>query len=379
MTLAVLAGSCTKNGEDVRHYDSRIFIDEEPQVELLYEISDEQTSETRELSISIPSPAESEVSATFKFDPALADRFNAAYGESALPYDGELISIENARAVITEGNITSEPASVTFNGRGQLESGRTYVAPIVLSDVSGMDVLESKSVVYYVFREAALINVVADISQNYFPVKWNVPVGGLRTITVEALINVRDFGLIEGKGEAISTLFGIENNFLIRIGDASFPQNQIQLAAAGDKFPGGSKKLGLPTNQWVHVAVVWDSTTGDRIIYHDGKEIARDEGAVSTGGVNLTTECYIGRSYNDERWLEGQISEMRIWTVQRTPEQLKANVYSLDPEDPANTGLLAYWKFDEGSGNVVKDHSGNGNDVTAAKTLQWVNVSLPEE
>ena len=100
---------------------------------------------------------------------------------------------------------------------------------------------------------------------------------------------------------------------------------------------------------------------------------------MSTGGVNLTTECYIGRSYNDERWLEGQISEMRIWTVQRTPEQLKANVYSLDPEDPANTGLLAYWKFDEGSGNVVKDHSGNGNDVTAAKTLQWVNVSLPEE
>src|SRR3990170_5559751 len=31
---------------------------------------------------------------------------------------------------------------------------------------------------------------------------------------------------------------------------------------------------------------------------------------------------------------------------------------------PADSGLIGYWKFEEGSGNAVKDSSVNGNDGT---------------
>jgi Concanavalin A-like lectin/glucanases superfamily len=39
---------------------------------------------------------------------------------------------------------------------------------------------------------------------------------------------------------------------------------------------------------------------------------------------------------------------------------------------PGDSGLIAYWKFDEGSGSVVKDSSGNGNDGTI------VPINAPE-
>jgi hypothetical protein len=45
--------------------------------------------------------------------------------------------------------------------------------------------------------------------------------------------------------------------------------------------------------------------------------------------------------------------------------------------DPATEGLIAYWKFDDQSAYVVKDYSGNGNDLKANSALSWKNVSLP--
>lgn len=47
--------------------------------------------------------------------------------------------------------------------------------------------------------------------------------------------------------------------------------------------------------------------------------------------------------------------------------------------DPKTDGLVAYWKFDEPSGNIVKDVTGNGNDAIANSNLSWLNVSLPEK
>lgn len=375
LSFAAVLCSCNIDKENIPNYNSKVFIAEQQKVEYRFDESEEPLSETKELCISIPSPVQHEITGTFAFDGNLTDRFNRAYGESAVTFASDQILIQRPDVAVTPGNTISEPVSITFNGLEKLSKDLVYVAPIVLKDVKGMDVLQSKSVVYYVFKGAALINVVADISQNYLPVNWKSNVSGMQAITVEALIRVNDFGLVGGlKPEAMSTLFGVEGSFLIRIGDASFPQNQLQLVAAGAKFPSGSKKLGLPTGRWVHVAVVWNGSTGDRIIYHDGKEMAHDTGA--SGTISLATNCFVGRSYNDERWLDGEISELRIWRTQRTAEELSANMYRVVP---GSEGLVAYWKFNDGIGKTVKDWSGNGNDIVAAKDLQWVNVSLPEE
>ena len=83
----------------------------------------------------------------------------------------------------------------------------------------------------------------------------------------------------------------------------------------------------------------------------------------------------IGRSYDDSRDLNGCISEARIWDVVRTQEEIANSIYTVEP---TSQGLVAYWKFDDQSSFIVKDYSGNGNDIKAIKSaLKWQNVSLP--
>ena len=90
-------------------------------------------------------------------------------------------------------------------------------------------------------------------------------------------------------------------------------------------------------------------------------------------------EFQIGRSYEDElRQLNGNIAEIRIWNTCRTKEEIWTNMYKV--EDPENEeSLLAYWKFNEGEGNIVKDHSKHGFDAVSAEPLVWpTGIEIPQ-
>ncbi len=52
-------------------------------------------------------------------------------------------------------------------------------------------------------------------------------------------------------------------------------------------------------------------------------------------------------------------------------------MYEYDVETMGTEGLLAYWKFNEGEGSTVFDHSGNNRDITANGTVTWEDVALP--
>ena len=378
-SVALAVSGCKTNDElDKHHFDNKIFVEmETPVNNLVFKAAGEPESASQDLYLATAIEVEGTVSG--RFAPALSkvSVYNATYGVEAQPLPEELCVIESPVATIEAGGNRSNAVTVSFVNLETLDRDLTYVMPIEVTDVQGIDVLPSKSTTYFVFKGASLINVVADIAQNYLPVYWTSTdlVRSMQTITVEALIRVRDFGTVDGlKGEAMSTIFGIEGSFLVRIGDSGFPQNQVQLVNPNGNFPDGNSSLGLPTGEWVHVAVVWDATTGDRIIYTNGEEVAHDYSA--SGSVNLTTNCYIGYAWNDQRWLEGEITELRVWNVQRTQEEIASHFYEVNPAEVE--GLVAYWKFDEGAGKAIHDYSGNGNDITAVNDITWTQVSLPE-
>lgn len=104
---------------------------------------------------------------------------------------------------------------------------------------------------------------------------------------------------------------------------------------------------------------VWDAVNGERIYYQNGKQVAYSNQKMS-GSVTLTGNCYVGKSYNEERYIPGEISELRVWSVARTPEQIAGNMYGVSPE---SEGLVAYWKFNEGSGSTIIDHA-NGTNLS---------------
>lgn len=325
----------------------------------------------KSIQAAIAKPNNQDIFVKYRVDQALVETYNMAYYDNAVMLPAENYSFPESTVTITSGNVLSKELKVLFKDLSQLDREIVYVLPITM-DSEDIDVLKSDKTMYYVIKGAALINVVADIEENYLTVNWTKPdvCNNLSQLTMEALVRVRNFDRM------ISTVMGIEGQFLIRLGDAGFPSNQIQIATNSGNFPDGDSNKGLPTNEWVHIALTYDSSTGAMAVYVNGNK--QSETIKSLGNINLgqggTSGFCIGRSYADDRYLAGEISECRIWNVVRTAEEIASNPYYVDP---ASEGLVAYWKFDDESALSVEDHTGNGNNAVANSTLRWTPVTLP--
>ena len=114
--------------------------------------------------------------------------------------------------------------------------------------------------------------------------------------------------------------------------------------------------VGNIANTWHHVAATFDGVT--RTIYLDGVEIGHD----TPSGMNVpnSTNLTIGSSNNSE-YFDGEIDEVRMWTVARTESEINAAMNT--PLRGDETGLVGLWHFDEPSGTIVYDassYSSNG-------------------
>ena len=175
----------------------------------------------------------------------------------------------------------------------------------------------------------------------------------------------------------------IEGQFLFRFGDSGVPSNQLQIATGKGNFTNSS--MVAPQNEWTHVAVTYDSEAQTIRVYFNGKLVG-DFTDATYGPVNWgiphsdesdgKPRCFwIGYSYNNERFLDADISEVRIWNRVLTQDEINAeNHFYAVSEDAQN--LVAYWKFDDGA-DIIKDYSNSGNDATASAKLTWVDVELP--
>lgn len=75
----------------------------------------------------------------------------------------------------------------------------------------------------------------------------------------------------------------------------------------------------------------------------------------------------------------GEMDELRIWKTARSGEEI---LFAMDRYGKFLKGgkdLIAHWTFDEGSGNVVHDITGNGNHLFLTgmyvKSLSLVSLS----
>jgi signal transduction histidine kinase/CheY-like chemotaxis protein/ligand-binding sensor domain-containing protein len=114
---------------------------------------------------------------------------------------------------------------------------------------------------------------------------------------------------------------------------------------------------GFRLNEWTHVAVA--TGLGGVRIYLNGVLVATNAyaGSLSSlGGENY----FLGRhtyAANPENSLDGQLDEVRLWSVQRTEEEIRTNLSrrltGLEP------GLAGLWNFDDAA-QPGRDVSSNG-------------------
>lgn len=373
VSIALLAAAFTACSDDTENFDNRVYINTSVKASTV--LLKTETAEG-EFHLALAKPEGHDVSVSLKDDMSLVAMYNAAYYDNAKALPAEYYSLDNTDLVIPAGTVTSESVMVKFNNLLDLDDEQVYVLPITIKQ-AGIDVLQSASTMYYVLKGAALINVVGNITKNSIYVDWKNPdvANNLRQITAEALVRVNKFD------KMLTTVMGIEGQFLIRIGDAGIPQNQLQIANSDHNV--SSADLAIPVGEWTHIAVTYDADAKQMVVYING--VNKLEDTVNCGAVNwgktMTDEgngFWIGHSYNRDRWLEGEISECRIWNRVLTKEEINAknHFYLVDPDAE---GLAAYWKFDEGAGQTITDHTGNGNNGMALSPVSWLEVALPEK
>ena len=123
--------------------------------------------------------------------------------------------------------------------------------------------------------------------------------------------------------------------------------------------------VALPTGQWVHVAIVYDSAAGQRYIYINGALQAQQ----ATSGAVPTSNYAFSIAALDyplaENYFNGKVSEARLWNVARTQAEIQADMNrTLAGDEP---GLVGYWRAQETwkltpETNTLPDLSGHGND-----------------
>lgn len=235
-------------------------------------------------------------------------------------------------------------------------------------------------------KTQALVEWVVDMENNWAgPTEWKNPsvLNNLSQCTLEMSIYFDGYDDFKA-GTEISSLIGVENYFLLRMGDgAKVKYNVFQLAYNGGSIEGPTLTPMFHSKTWFHVAVTFDR--GQTTIYFNGA--ASGSGRVPLNALNFGTSrtypdsdrnrlFWVGYSYEQGREFKGNMSEVRIWNKVLTPQEMTAtnHQYQVDPD---SEGLVAYWRFNEGQGTTIKDHTSNGNDLEMHTTPRWVSVSLP--
>ncbi len=376
-------------------------------------------------------PAAQDVQVSLAVDPSLVAAYNARYGTAWPMLDEKYYTLSAAETTIAAGRTVSDPVTLQLRelmGEGEEQTGalpldETYLVPIRISGAS-IDVLGGSDVAYYVVKRSSAITVAAQLGAGNwinFPTldkygdhskAWN----GLTAMTYEALIYIDQFATTDAEGLPvnISSVLGVEQYLLLRIGDTNFERQQLQFDGSGSgsqfgKFPGKDATKNLEAGRWYHVACTYDQATQTVRIYVDGKIQSEQTGVgIATqnednrinlamralydyylnnptednekkyGGFVDAYQFFIGKSYDEKRPLNGKIAEARVWSVARTPEQIWENMYNV--ENPADDPtLLGYWKFNEGAGNTVRDYSMYGNDGVAESDITWPSgIEIPK-
>jgi len=78
--------------------------------------------------------------------------------------------------------------------------------------------------------------------------------------------------------------------------------------------------------------------------------------------------------YIFEEYFQGAIDEVRIYNKALTTADIQTLYQQTATSSSTNVpGLVAYWNFDEGSGTIAADSSGNGNNGTLVNGPSWTN------
>jgi hypothetical protein len=319
------------------------------------------------------------------------EAYNKKYNKNYVLYPTDLWNLGNGQAIIKKGsagttlNITVQPLSDEL-----MNTGNIYVLPVTIVEADGISILNGSETYIYVLKRIPQATVagflVADEAK---VVKFDMSHLDDRVVFTELTIeymfklltwrNANNYALFynNDRGEA----GGGQIYSRIENGAAGLNKAALEWNIGDGEFLNAYPSKGyFELNKWYHVAMVFGNK--EIIVYIDGqiaakKDVARTQ-IVAFGHFSNTIKggfTWVGAGTNSGYTTpparnETMASEVRLWNVIRTQDQIQENMYRVNPQTP---GLMGYWKMDDGAGNTVRDYTGNAG----GKTYKW-NTSNDE-
>jgi len=140
----------------------------------------------------------------------------------------------------------------------------------------------------------------------------------------------------------------------------------IKLSWEHDNGTGKSEQFDIDsgTNTWTHIAISRNNTDNKTRFYKNGAIVHTTAAETSdpSGGTSSNMEFLVGRNqnYSSGNFFEGKMAHLRVWSTIRSDQEISKHYNTVI--DNTATGLLGYWKLDEGSGDTVYDSSSSSNN-----------------
>ncbi|MCB9262390.1 MAG: T9SS type A sorting domain-containing protein [Flavobacteriales bacterium] len=147
--------------------------------------------------------------------------------------------------------------------------------------------------------------------------------------------------------------------------------NALRVEVAGSGLSG---QTAINDGIWHHVAVVYNpSATLQLSLYVDG--ILDTAGNIPTTiNTGSTVKVIIGQRVDGANPFDGDIDEVRIYNYARTDSAIKADMKASYCQYP--TGLVAYYKLNEGTANGSNKTKTTATDYISAKNGTLTNFAL---
>ena len=132
---------------------------------------------------------------------------------------------------------------------------------------------------------------------------------------------------------------------------------------SGSNEQNTTSNFDLSATTWTHVAVVRDDSTGEAYFYKNGALVETETASNDpTGGTSSDANMTIGNNFANSNGYNGELAHVRVWNIARHADDISKYYNRL--VDSSHTGLVGYWKLDEGTGTSVADSSSNSNAGT---------------
>lgn len=361
---AIALTACDSKNEPI---DNMVYISEAastPSSEI--EMGTPGTTATGSFTVRMAQVAQTDTKVQLSLDAATLEAFNRRNDTEYQVIPEEYITFPSEVTIAKGSSSTVVNMEVkSFTG----QTGVEYAAPIKIVSAHGVAISSGSGSYIYTFGVPLTQMCPQFTYQNAMKMNWETEIE-LPNLTLEWWVRVINPAGNGGFSVNNQALFAFDGNYelYVRFGDIVYTINgrpvynylQIKTLGIDANYDSGSpEKNPLQWGEWIHFAHTYDASSGDVVLYMNGKEVNRSNGgAGKVFSIKGLTMCASGMSYFKD-YIE--MAQVRLWKTTRTAAQIstfmKKEVKYNDPN------LVFYLPMNEGQGSLLHDVTGNGHDV----------------